>query len=682
MEYRLLGQVEAWSADGQVDVGPPKQRLLLAVLALKVNRLVPVDQLVDLTWPSSPPQTAQHAIHVRVSRLRAALATGAADAAEIVTHGAAYVLRTDPMSIDAHRFRALVTDARAITDDATKVTVFREAAGMWHGPPLAGVATPVVVDQLCRGLEETRLAAVEDCLDAELRLGRQTAVVDELTDLTAQHPYRQRLLAQLMLALYRAGRGPDALGTYRLARDRLADELGLDLAPPLPALYDAILRGDADLDVVVEPRIPRTTESAGRVAGRMRTNGAGPAGSGGPGGPGGRRFATVELPAPRLAGDDVPVALDSGSDRTSGRRLEPAPHRTGRLVRFLNVTAVRLLISGSAIVWRRGVVAMASATLEAVRLTKRYGARTALEELSFTAGPGEVLGLLGSNGAGKTTTIRLLTTMLTPTSGEFTVAGVPHTRQTEIRRRVGVLPESAGYPGHQSGHEYLAYHARLYGMNKSESARTATRLLAEVGLDQRGESRISTYSRGMRQRLGIAGALLNEPAVVLLDEPTLGLDPAGQRQVLDIIRDIAGRTGATVVLSTHTLPEVEEVCSRVLILDAGRMAVSGTVEEVVRAVATRRSGVLRVPVELAGRAAAALTALPGVTVAAVDDRPDLLRVSRTTGPGAVDPRAAEPDAAMNAALQAVLSAGVPVLSYEVEGARLADAFLAMTGGVR
>ncbi|HEY3263002.1 MAG TPA: ABC transporter ATP-binding protein [Pseudonocardiaceae bacterium] len=219
-------------------------------------------------------------------------------------------------------------------------------------------------------------------------------------------------------------------------------------------------------------------------------------------------------------------------------------------------------------------------TVEARGLTKRFGDRTAVDGVSFTAGPGEVLGLLGRNGAGKTTTLRLLTTILRPSGGDFSVAGVRNTRPTEIRRRIGVLPENASYPGMQTGAEFLRYHARLFGLPRATAEAVATRLLAEVGLADRGGTRIAGYSRGMRQRLGIARALVNEPAVVFMDEPTAGLDPAGQQQVLDLVRGIAARRGATVVLSTHALADVEQVCATVLILDAGRALASGPVGDV------------------------------------------------------------------------------------------------------
>ena len=224
------------------------------------------------------------------------------------------------------------------------------------------------------------------------------------------------------------------------------------------------------------------------------------------------------------------------------------------------------------------------ATLEAVGLSKRYGARTAVDGLSFTAGQGEIIGLLGRNGAGKTTTIRLLTTILEPTAGTFSVAGVPADQPTRIRQLIGVLPESAGYPPRQTGQEYLRYAARLFGQSRADARAVTDRLLAEVGLGDRAASRISQYSRGMRQRLGIARALVNDPVVVFLDEPTLGLDPAGQREVLATVRRIAEQRAATVVLSTHTLSEVEEVCTTLLILDRGRLLASGTVDEIIRTV--------------------------------------------------------------------------------------------------
>jgi len=306
-----------------------------------------------------------------------------------------------------------------------------------------------------------------------------------------------------------------------------------------------------------------------------------------------------------------------------------------------------------------------TAAVEARGVERRYGSLVALADLTFEAEAGEILGVLGPNGAGKTSAIRVLTTILAPTQGTFAVGGVPHTRPAEIRRRIGVLPESAGYPERQTGEEFLRYHARLYGRGRAEAAAVAVSLLDEVGLAERGRSLVSTYSRGMRQRLGIARALVNEPQVVFLDEPTLGLDPAGQRQILRTVRRIAEERGATILLSTHLLAEVEETCSRVLILNRGRVAAHGTVAEVAARAAAPRAGRLAVPPD---QADAALRALAAVTVveASADGRPGLIAVRLTSGDS------------MNDAVRAVLDAGVTLLSSELEGARLSDAFLAMT----
>lgn len=484
MDFRLLGAVEAWSEQQQIDLGPRKQRFLFAVLALHINQLVPVAKLVDLTWPNSPPATAQHAIHVRVSQLRATLAKPELkNTIEIVTRGSAYALQADPMCVDTYRFRALVTAARSEHDDERKVTLFRQALAMWQGPPLADVGMPEIVDLLCAGIQETRIIALEECLDAELRLGNHRTVVDELTELVALYPYRQRLLAQLMLALYRAGRAPEALSAYKLARGRLIDELGLDPEPALRGLENAILRSDPMLDLTPQA-IPR-----------QRTRSGPPA-------------------------------------------------------------------------------------VEAVKLTRRFGSRVAVNELSFAIQPGEIVGLLGPTGSGKTTVIRLLSTLLEPTSGVFSIAGVPASRPAEIRRRVGMLSADAGYPRQQTGSQYLTYHARLYGMTRTGAAEAVERLLAEVGLTEHASVKISAYSRDMRRRLGLARALVNDPIVVLLDEPTSGLDPASREEILRVVRHTSAVHGTTVVLSTHDLAEVEQVCAGVLILDKGETVVFGPVSDV------------------------------------------------------------------------------------------------------
>ena len=309
------------------------------------------------------------------------------------------------------------------------------------------------------------------------------------------------------------------------------------------------------------------------------------------------------------------------------------------------------------------------ATVETHAVGRRYGPLVAVSDLTFTLEAGDILGVLGPNGAGKTTAIRVLTTILAPSWGSFEVAGVPHTRPDEIRRRIGVLPESTGYPETQTGVEYLVYHARLHGQSRRGARTVSRQLLDEVGLGERGERRISTMSRGMRQRLGIARTLVNDPDVVFLDEPTLGLDPAGQHQILQLVRRIASGRGVTVLLSTHLLAEVEANCPRVLILHRGRVVADGTVGDVVRRAAAPRSGRLRVAPEDAERARAALASAPDVgSVAAAEGQPGWLTIELR----------AEAGTAANSAVRALLDAGIPLLAFELEGGRLSDAFLAMT----
>ena len=318
---------------------------------------------------------------------------------------------------------------------------------------------------------------------------------------------------------------------------------------------------------------------------------------------------------------------------------------------------------------------MADVILSVDAISKSFGSLMAVRDLAFDARSGEVIGLLGPNGAGKTTAIRVLTTILPPTRGKFTLNGIPHTRAAEIRRQIGVLPESSGYPQHQTGGEFLCYHARLFGHPANRAREVAASLLSAVGLGDRASSPIATYSRGMRQRLGVARALVNDPKVIFLDEPTLGLDPAGQRQVLQLIRDIARERGATIILSTHFLEEVEEVCSRVLILNRGQVIVQETIADIKRRAAPR-TGRFQVPPEMHDRALTALAQAQGVAgVETADSDRGWLTV--TFDKARLDPRQ-DGGTGTNSAIRALTDADVPILSFQLEGTRLSDVFLSMT----
>jgi len=316
--------------------------------------------------------------------------------------------------------------------------------------------------------------------------------------------------------------------------------------------------------------------------------------------------------------------------------------------------------------WTKGVA------IQAKGLRKTYGGHVAVDSLDLEVESGTVLGFLGPNGAGKTTVIRMLSTILTPDRGDFTVAGAAQDQPMEIRRRVGVLPESAGYPPAQTAEEWLVFHARLFGSGRAEARALAHRLLTEVGLAERRGSRIAGLSRGMRQRLGIARALVNGPHVLFLDEPTLGLDPAGQRQVLDLVARIAREHGVTVVLSTHTLAEVEQVCDRVLILNRGRLVADGTVDEIVRRASAPRRGRVQVPPDLRDRAVDLLSTHRIPAELAGNGRRDEVALTL--------PAEQSPEESAKQVLSCLLDAGVPVIGFSLEGGRLSDAFLAVTEG--
>ncbi|MGH2358733.1 MAG: ATP-binding cassette domain-containing protein, partial [Candidatus Limnocylindria bacterium] len=304
-----------------------------------------------------------------------------------------------------------------------------------------------------------------------------------------------------------------------------------------------------------------------------------------------------------------------------------------------------------------------------------YGPRMALRGLSFRLEAGRILGFLGPNGAGKTTAIRILTTTMQPSAGTFSVDGISASEPDRIRRRIGVLPENLGFPKQMTGVEYLAFFGMLYGLGAAQARERALALLADVGLQQRATSRIGTYSHGMRQRLGIARALVNEPRVVFLDEPTLGLDPRGQQELLALIKRIARERGASVVLCSHLLSEIEGICDDVVILNLGQVVASGKVAEVLGE-AGRNVIQVRVAPASVAKAREVLEAAPGVkSVAMTDELSGVLSVELATPDGRE--ASAEP-MARNTLLEALIGARVPIVSFGVAGNRLQDLFLQVT----
>jgi DNA-binding SARP family transcriptional activator len=264
MEFKVLGPVQASAEGSSVDLGDRKQRLVLAVLLLEANQLVPVGRLIRILWRDRPPVTARRIVQTHISRLRSTL-TGlrhTVPGPALTRSGEGYQLTCDPDRVDAHRFRTAVEKARLSSEDRERVRILREALGLWRGPALADVVADETREELCGGLEEARLAAVEERFDAELRLGHQDWLIDDLTELWARYPHRQRLVGQLMLALYRAGRTADALRLYASHRGRLTDELGLEPSAELQRLHVRILRAEPGTMAAPPPRTGRPPAGA------------------------------------------------------------------------------------------------------------------------------------------------------------------------------------------------------------------------------------------------------------------------------------------------------------------------------------------------------------------------------------------------------------------------------------
>lgn len=219
-----------------------------------------------------------------------------------------------------------------------------------------------------------------------------------------------------------------------------------------------------------------------------------------------------------------------------------------------------------------------SPTIETHNLTKRYRDLVAVNDLNLGVEQGEIFGFLGPNGAGKTTTILMLLGLTEPTSGQASICGFEPTRQPlEVKKRVGYLPENPGFYEDLSAWENLLYIARLNRIPEAETRRRITHLLEQVGLAADGHRLVREFSRGMKQRLGIAEVLVKDPQVLILDEPTLGLDPDGAVRILELITRLSHDRGLTVLLSSHMLHQVQQMCRQIGIIVKGKMIVQGEV---------------------------------------------------------------------------------------------------------
>jgi len=315
-------------------------------------------------------------------------------------------------------------------------------------------------------------------------------------------------------------------------------------------------------------------------------------------------------------------------------------------------------------------------------LQKSYGPRRVLRGLTFSLKAGRILGLLGPNGAGKTTSIRILTTVIKPESGHFVIDGVSSTCPEKIRHKIGVLPENLDFPGQMTGLEYLINHGQLHGLTDSEARLNAQILINLVGLRQRSKSLIGSYSHGMRQRIGIARALVNNPVVVFLDEPTLGLDPRGQQELLRLLQHVARERNTAVVLCSSLPAVIERVCDDVVILDLGQVVASGSVEEVLgrvqRNVTLRICMRVRVPPAAVLETQQVLDGMPNMLkLTYVNEAKGWLEMELVPSPNGRSINSYQ----VNRILSALIRAKIPIISFGSEDGCLQDIFLNLTSDV-
>ncbi|MCL4838917.1 MAG: ATP-binding cassette domain-containing protein [Thermoanaerobaculia bacterium] len=305
--------------------------------------------------------------------------------------------------------------------------------------------------------------------------------------------------------------------------------------------------------------------------------------------------------------------------------------------------------------------------IEAHQLTRRYGDFTAVDGISFAVPEGEIVGMLGPNGAGKTTAIRMMTGFLPPSSGRVTVGGRDlFADPVAAKREIGYLPENVALYPEMRVEEYLAYRARLEGLERAAARRAIASALDRCLIADVRRQVIGTLSKGYRQRVGLAAAILHDPKVLVLDEPTVGLDPKQIVAIRELIRELGGRH--TLLLSTHILPEVELLCRRVVIIDRGRIVAEGSPE----ALRERWLGTSQVRIGFAGAppdpgaAAAALGALPGVEAVRAEG-PETVHLECAAG---ADPR---PEA-----FRLAVERGWTLRELAMEKASLEDLFVRLT----
>ncbi|MCZ2856545.1 MAG: ABC transporter ATP-binding protein [Candidatus Bathyarchaeota archaeon] len=301
--------------------------------------------------------------------------------------------------------------------------------------------------------------------------------------------------------------------------------------------------------------------------------------------------------------------------------------------------------------------------IEATDLTKKYGSLVAVDKLDLKVEAGTIHGFLGPNGAGKTTTLKILVGLLKPDGGSVSILGQElGWDNPDARSRIGYMPELPKLPKHLKGRELLDIYGRMYGMSKEAREKQVPKLLDMVGLKERGNDLTGEYSKGMQQRLGMAQALLNEPELVILDEPSLGLDPVGMVEIREIMKEIA-KEGVTVFLSSHLLHEVEQVCTNVTIINKGVALASGTLEQI--------SAKIRGPLILE----AEVDKLSKTVIGKVKELPFVANVSKDGKKLFVEVKTR--DDVRSRVSQAITAGGGIVTSMNLKGGSLEDVFMGL-----
>jgi ABC-2 type transport system ATP-binding protein len=297
-------------------------------------------------------------------------------------------------------------------------------------------------------------------------------------------------------------------------------------------------------------------------------------------------------------------------------------------------------------------------------LTKVYGKRTALDHVSFEVPEGEIFGFVGPNGAGKTTTLRILAALLEPSGGHASIGGVDVAKQPDlVHSRLGYMPDFFGVYDQLTVSEYLDFYAACYRQPKQRRTKVVTELLELIGLTERRDQPVDTLSRGLKQRLCLARALVHDPVVLLLDEPASGLDPRARVDMREILKELR-RMGKTIVISSHILPELTELCTMIGIIDHGRMRATGSVQEVVQQLSAGR----RVRIAVVGDKEAAVAVLK--PLAAIHE----IEIVN----GAIEAAYEGDESTAAEILQALTAGGIKVSGFSQVDGGLEEAFMRAT----